>query len=95
MFSVKGQMRVSIWTITSVRERTMLTCLSVYQIPLGFRDHDKTSVGDLWAFCGFQFSVFTFPFFYVPLYIIVMPYLRHFSIFVLKNRLRLIVRTHW
>ena len=38
MFSVKGQMRVSIWTITSVRERTMLTCLSVYQIPLGLGD---------------------------------------------------------
>ena len=59
MFSVKRQMRVSIWTIISVRERTMLTCLSVYQIPFGFRDHHRTFLGHLWAFCGFQFSVFT------------------------------------
>ena len=33
--------------------------------------------------------------FCVPLYIIVMPYLRHFGALVPKNRLRLIVRAHW
>ncbi len=38
MFSVKGQMSISIWTIISVREMTMLTCLSVYQIPCGLGD---------------------------------------------------------
>ena len=49
-------MPISIWTITSVRERTMLTCLSVYQIPCGLGDHHRRSVGLLWAFCGFSVS---------------------------------------
>ena len=46
----------------------------------------RRSVGLLWAFGGFQFSVFTFHLsvFGVPLYNIVMPYLRHFSSFVPK-----------
>ena len=56
MFSVKRQMPISIWTIVSVRERTILTCLSVYQIPCGFRDHHRRSLGHLWAFCGFSVS---------------------------------------
>ena len=30
--------------------------------------------------------LFTFPFFGVPIYIIVMPYFRHFSSFVPKNK---------
>lgn len=41
-------MPISIWTITSVRERTILTCLSVYQIPCGFREHHGRSLGFLW-----------------------------------------------
>ena len=57
MFSVKGQMRVSIWTIIAVRERTMLTCLSVCQIPFGFREHDRRSLGLLWAICGYQITL--------------------------------------
>ena len=48
-------MPISIWTIIAVRERTMLTCLSVYQIPFGLGDHHRTSLGHLWAFCGFHF----------------------------------------
>ena len=49
-------MRVSIWTIIAVRERTMLTCLSVCQIPFGLGDHHRTSLGHLRAFCGFSVS---------------------------------------
>ena len=34
-------MRVSIWTIISVHEMTILTCLSVYQIPCGLGDQKE------------------------------------------------------
>ena len=82
MFSVKGQMPISIWTIIAIRERTMLTCLSVYQIPLGFRDHHRTSLGHLWAICGFQSALFTFPFLDVLLYVIGVLNTQRFGAFV-------------
>ena len=74
-------MPISIWTIIAVRERTMLTCLSVYQIPFGFRDHHRTSLGHLWAFCGYQitlkltagYATTSRPL--VPIYGLLVPYL--------------------
>ena len=57
------------------------------------RDHFATTVSYLWASCALSVAIVCQMF--MPLYIIVMPYLRHFGSFVLKNRLRLIVRAHW
>ena len=56
------------------------------QVPCKLGDHYRRSLGLLWAFGGFQFSVFTFHLsvFRVLLYNIVLPYLRHFSSFVPK-----------
>ena len=47
----------------------------------------------LWASCALSVAIVYLVF--IPLYIIVMPYLWYFCFFVPKNRLRLIVRAHW
>ena len=70
--------------------RWLLDCS---QVDCGLRDHFATTVSYLWASCVLSVAIVCQMF--MPLYIIVMPYLRHFGSFVPKNRLRLIVRAHW
>ena len=54
------------------------------QVDCGLRDHFATTSAYLWAICAlsmaFRFQIF------VPLYYIVLPYLRHFGSYVLKLR---------
>ena len=69
----------------------MKVCLP--QVTRGLRDHFAITVAYLWASCALSVEIVCQMF--MPLYIIVMPYLRHFGSFVPKNRLRLIVRAHW
>ena len=70
--------------------RWLLDCS---QVACGLRDHFATTVSYLWASCALSVAIVCQMF--MPLYIIVMPYLRHFGSFVPKNRLRLIVQAHW
>ena len=44
----------------------------------GLGDHDWTSLGHLWAFCGLKFQIFT------PLYIIVVLNTQRFGAYVSK-----------
>ena len=67
--------------------RWLLDCS---QVACGLRDHFATTVSYLWASCALSVAIVCQMF--MPLYIIVMPYLRHFGSFVPKNRMRLIVR---
>ena len=48
------------------------------KITYKFRDHDRRSVGYLWAFCGFLSQIF------VPIYIIVVLNTQRFGVVVLK-----------
>ena len=70
-----------------------LWLLGYSQVARGLRDHLAITVAYLWASCALSVAVVCQMF--MPLYIIVMPYLRHFGSFVPKNRMRLIVRAHW
>ena len=59
--------------------------LSVYsQVARGLRDHFASTVADLSPSCALSVAIVCQMF--MPLYIIVMPYLRHFGSFVPKNR---------
>ena len=55
-----------------------------FQVDCGLRDHFVTTVSYLWASCVLSMAIVYQMF--MPLYIIVMPYLRHFGDFVPKNR---------
>ena len=58
--------------------------LGYSQVDCGLRDHFATTVSYLWASCVLSVAIVCQMF--MPLYIIVMPYLRHFGSFVPKNR---------
>ena len=70
-----------------------LWLLGYSQVACGLGDHFVTTVAYPWASCALSVAIVCQMF--MPLYIIVMPYFRHFVVFVPKNRLRLIVRSHW
>ena len=55
-----------------------------FQVDCRLRDHFATTVSYLWASCALSVAIVCQMF--MPLYIIVMPYLRHFGSFVPKNR---------
>ena len=61
-----------------------LWLLDCSQVACGLRDHFATTVSYLWASCVLSVAIVCQMF--MPLYIIVMPYLRHFGSFVPKNR---------
>ena len=63
--------------------------LGYSQVGYWLGDHFATTVTYLWASCALSVAIVCQMF--MPLYIIVMPYLRHFGSFVPKNCLRLIV----
>ena len=54
------------------------------QVARGLGDHFATTVSYLWASCVLSVAIVCQMF--MPLYIIVMPYLRRFGAFVPKNR---------
>ena len=55
---------------------------NLFQVDCGLRDHFATTVAHLWASCALSVAIVCQKF--MPLYIIVMPYLRHFGSFVPK-----------
>ena len=67
--------------------------LGCSQVGYKLRDHFVTTVAYLSPSCALSVAIVYQT--CIPLYIIVMPYLRQFGSFVPKNRLRLIVRAHW
>ena len=67
-----------------------LWLLGCSQVGYRLRDHFASTVAHLSPSCALSVAIVCQMF--MPLYIIVMPYLRHFGSFVPKNRMRLIVR---
>ena len=61
-----------------------LWLLGFSQGDCGLRDHFATTVSYLWASCALSVAIVCQMF--MPLYIIVMPYLRYCASFVPKNR---------
>ena len=60
----------------------LLWLLDCSQVACGLRDHFATTVSYLWASCALSVAIVCQMF--MPLYIIVMPYFRHFGVFVPK-----------
>ena len=67
-----------------------LWLLGYSQVDCGLGDHFATTVAHLPLSCALSVAIVCQMF--MPPYIIIMPYLRHYSRFVPKNRLRLIIR---
>ena len=70
-----------------------LWLLGYSQVDCGLGDHFATTVAHLPLSCALSVAIVYLVF--IPLYIIVLPYLRHLGDLVPKNRLRLIVQAHW
>ena len=56
---------------------------NLFQVRCGLRDHFATTVAHLSPSCALSVAI-VYLIFFVPLYIIVMPYFRHFGVFVPK-----------
>ena len=55
---------------------------NLFQVDCGLRDHFAITVAYLWDSCALSVAIVYLIF--IPLYIIVMPYLRHFGVFMPK-----------